>query len=217
MKYSLVLRILLLITLMVSYNSCLTTLYPFFTEKDVTFNSELIGNWVYSRGTERGSISFETIPQGRLSELAPGIRKLSAKGYFVTWKDSTGRPTSKYFVFQAMIGNSFYIDHYPAEMDFEQSVAKVFKEHHIKMHSCYKLNIRGKNLFEMKLLERSFLDDLIERKQVRIRYKELGIPDYKKIITASTEELQQYLFKYGDNPKAYNAAFFYTCTRAINY
>ncbi len=203
--------------LLIFFNSCLTTLHPFFTGRDVVFNPTLIGEWRYVSKSEKGSVFFEAIPQVRLPELAPGIRNMADKGYLVTWKDSTGQPTSKYFVFLAMIGNSFYLDHYPAEMAFEKPVAKIFKEHYLKMHSCYKLNMHGKNILEMKLLEGSFLDDLIAKKQIRIHYEELGQQANRKIITASTEELQQYLLKYGDNPKAYSVEYSYTLTRIINY
>ncbi|HEY6503646.1 MAG TPA: hypothetical protein VIZ28_06685 [Chitinophagaceae bacterium] len=203
--------------LLIIFNSCLSTLYPFFTEKDVVFNSAIIGEWRYTARSGKGSILFEAIPNAKLSELAPGIRKIAGKGYLATWIDSAGSVDSKYFVFLVRIGNSLYMDHYPAEMDYEKPVEDIFKQHHLKKHSCYRIDIRNNDGFEMKLLERSFLDDLIAKNQIRIHYEEKGVYDNKTIITAPTEELQAYVLKYGDNPKAYNTDYSYNCTRVINY
>ena len=198
-------------------SGCLTTLYPFFTEKDLVFNPDLVGLWSYKKPGEEGKVYFEKIPQSRLSELSPGIRKMADKGYLLTWKDSTDTETSKYFVFMAKIGGNFYLDYYPAEMEFEKPLADAFKEQQLKMHSCYRINFRNRDAFEMKMLEASFLDELIDKKRIRIRYEEIEVLEKKRIITASTDELQQYLVKYGDEPKAYNEALSFTCTRIINY
>lgn len=202
--------------MLIVFSGCLSTLYPFFTEKDLAYNPVIIGEWQYASKAEKGSILFQAIPKEKLSELAPGVRKIAAKGYLGTWKDSTGKLKSQYFVFLAKIGNYFYMDRYPTEMDSVNQVAAVFKQHYLKMHTCYRVDISNHNLFSMKRLERSFLDDLIKKNEIRMHYAETG--DFNKtIITASTEELQAYLLKYGDNPKAYNTDYSYMCTRIIKY
>jgi hypothetical protein len=202
---------------LIIFNSCLSTLYPFFTEKDVVFNSTIIGEWQYVTKSDKGSILFEVIPNEKLSELAPGIRKIAGNGYLATWKDSTGTVDSKSFVFLAKIGKFLYMDYYPAEMDLQKPVANVFTQHQLKMHSCYRIDLRSRNGFEMKRLDRSFLDKLIANNKIRIHHEQLGAIDNKIIITASTEELQAYLLMYGDNPQAYNANYSYNCTRVVNY
>ncbi|MGZ5191542.1 MAG: hypothetical protein ACXWCZ_11020 [Flavisolibacter sp.] len=209
--------ILVFLSLSMIFNSCLDTLYPFFTKNDVVFKSTLTGEWKYASNREKGSVYFESIPKKRLEELAPGIREISNKGYLATWKDSTGKIIKNQFVFLTLIGDDLYMDHYPAEMENAIPIAQVFTEHYVKKHMCYKLSMRSGDVFEMKRLERSFLDDLIEKKQIRIHYVELPSPENKRIITASTAELRQYLLKYGANPKAYNDDYSYTCTRVINY
>jgi hypothetical protein len=215
MKNSLL--VLLGFLFLIIFNSCLSTLYPFFTEKDVVFNSTIIGEWQYVAKSGKGSILFEVIPDEKLSELGPGIRKIAGNGYLATWKDSTGKVDSKSFVFLAKIGKFLYMDNYPAEMDLEKPVANIFKQHQLKMHSCYRIDIRSRDGFEMKRLERSFLDNLIAKNQIRIHHEQIGGVENKIIVTASTEELQAYLLRYGDNPQAYNADYSYNCTRVINY
>lgn len=218
MKFSSVITILTLFVLTILFSGCLYTLYPIFTEKDVVFNPEIIGEWQYIGKKGKGSILFEAIPNAKLSELAPGIRKIADNGYLATWKDSTGKADSKDFVFLTKIGRLLYMDHYPAELDLEKPVANIFKQHHLKMHKCYRIDLRNKDGFEMKRLERSFLDDLIKKNQIRIHYVQHSFLHNKIIIiSASTEELQAYLLKYADNPKAYNMDYSYTCNRIINY
>ena len=209
--------IFVLLSLCIIFNSCLDTLYPFFTKNDVVYKSTLNGEWKYTSKKEKGSVYFEPIPKKRLEELAPGIREISDKGYLATWKDSTGKVINNQFVFLTMIGNDLYMDHYPAEMENVKPIDQVFKDHYVKKHMCYKLSMRNGEVFEMKRLERSFLDDLIEKKQIRIHYVELSSPENKRIITASTGELRQYILKYGSNPKAYNDSYSFTCTRVVNY
>jgi hypothetical protein len=208
---------LMLFSFLFVLNSCLSTLYPFFTERDVIFNPILIGKWTCNINGEKHNLTFEAIPEKRLHELAPGIRKLAGRGYLLTWKDSLHKTYSSDFVFLAKIGNNFYLDLYPAEMDFEKLLPDAFKEYYIKMHSCYRIDLQNPNQFKMKRLEASFLDDLIRKKQIRIRYEETGPPEYKRFITAPTKDLQNYLVKYGDHPDAYNGSLSFTCHRFINY
>lgn len=178
-----------LIILTICFTGCLTTLYPFFTEKDVVFKPELIGNWAYTKQAEKGAILFETINQTRSSELYTGIRKIADKGYLVTWKDSNDKPTSQKFVFLAKIGKYFYLDFYPAEMENKNDVDKIFKEQFTKLHSCYRIDLSNPNSFTLKRLNGDFVNELIDKKQIRMSYEKTG----KKIITATTGELQEYL------------------------
>ena len=207
----------MLFGLLVVLNSCLSTLYPFFTERDVVFNSTLIGKWTCVINGEKHNLTFEAIPGKRLHELGPGIRKLADKGYLLTWKDSLHEVYSSDFVFLARIGNNFYLDLYPAEMESERKFPAAFKEYYIKTHSCYRIDLQNPNQFKMKRLEASFLDDLIRKKQIRINYEETGPPENKRFITAPTKDLQKYLLKYGDHPNAYNTSLSFTCKRFINY
>ena len=203
--------------LLVVLNSCLSTLYPFFTERDVIFNPTLIGKWRCDINGEKHNLTFEAIPGKRLHEMAPGIRKLADRGYLLTWKDSRHEVYSIDFVFLARIGNNIYLDLYPAEIEFERILPGAFEDYYIKMHSCYRIDLQNPNQFKMKRLEASFLDDLIRKKQIRINYEETGPPEYKRFITAPTKDLQNYLLKYGDHPDAYNASLSFTCIRFTHY
>jgi len=122
--------------LLLFLSGCLTTLYPIFHEKDAIFNESLLGYWKCAdKGKNTGFMEFKTIREERRSELPPGIREISAKGYLVSRLNNKEEITSQYFVFLAKIGNSHYLDYYPAELPSEKKVNKFYRDHYVKVHS----------------------------------------------------------------------------------
>jgi hypothetical protein len=145
--------------LLVFLSSCLTTLYPIFHEKDAIFNESLLGYWKCSdKGKNISFMEFKKIRGDRKTELPPGIREISDKGYLVSRIDSLGQITSQYFVFLAKIGNHHYLDYYPAELPSEKKVNKFYRDHYVKVHSNYRCDFKDDDHFEMKLFDKSFLD-----------------------------------------------------------
>jgi hypothetical protein len=70
------------------------------------------------------------------------------------------------------------------------------------MHSIYRIKFADNNSIDIQRLDGDYLKNLIKNKQIRIKHEEME--DGSFVITASTEELQQYLIKYSDVPEAYN-------------
>jgi hypothetical protein len=71
------------------------------------------------------------------------------------------------------------------------------------MHTSYRVEFLNDGNFELSQLDESYVTKLIDEKKIRISH-ETGVDD-NKVITASTQELQQYLLKYGDEPAAYRS------------
>jgi hypothetical protein len=202
--------ILFLLPIIILFSGCLATLHPFFFEKDVENAAHLIGQWSYSEGDNYGVLLIEKIPAERKNELSGQIKNIADKGYFISWRDSTGRISAQYFAFLAKIGKHYYFDYYPAETTIDKKINIAFKIHYRKLHSCYKVNFSNFNQFEIKLFDKGFLDKLIDERKLMIKYEQEYL-EGKKVITASTEELQEYLKKYSDNEKAFSRSF--TCKR----
>jgi hypothetical protein len=200
--------------LLVFLSSCLTTLYPIFHEKDAIFKESLLGYWKCAdKGKNISFMEFKKITGDRKTELPPGIREISDKGYFVSKMDSAGQITDQYFVFLAKIGNHHYLDYYPAEMSSQKNVNKLYRDHYVKVHHNYRCDFKDDNHFEMKLFDKSFLDTLISKNQINIRHE---VVDGKNIFTASTDDLQKFIKQYSDNPKAFGNDITY-CNRVIYY
>lgn len=200
--------------LLLFLSSCLTTLYPIFHSDEAIYNESLLGYWKCTDNDKKISyMEFRKIPAYRKSELPPAIQEISDKGYFVSKISSLGDITDQYFVFLAKIGKNHYLDYYPAEMPSQKNVNRFYKEHFIKVHSNYRCDFKDNNHFEIRLFEKSFLDKLISDNKINIRHE---IVDGKSLITASTDDLQKFIIKYGDNPEAYAGNINY-CSRIFDY
>lgn len=200
--------------LLLFLSSCLTTLYPVFHEKDVEYNESLLGYWkCLDKSKNISYMEFRKIPEDYKKELPLNIRKISDKGYLVSRINNSEGVISLYFVFLAKIGNCYYLDYYPAEMQSQKDVNKNYKAHFIKVHSNYRCDIKGSDYFEMKLFDKSFLDRLISKNQINIRHE---VINGKNIFTASTDDLQKFIKQYGDNPEAFGDDITY-CSRILYY
>lgn len=194
---------------------CLTTLYPIFRAQDVVTNDNLVGYWrcLNKQNETTGFLNIKKIPDDRKNELSEKIRKVADKGYLVSMLNPGGEMDGLFFVFLVKIGNSEYFDFYPAETEVQKTVNADHKSHFLKFHTSYKCEVKDTDHFAMKLFDKGFLEELISKQQIRLRYEVTG--DGKKIITATTEELQKFISQYGDSPKAYTADVSY-CVRMAN-
>lgn len=200
--------------LLFSLSSCLKTLYPIFHKKDAIFNESLLGYWKCSDKAKNVSfVEFRKIPDDRKPELPPSIREISDKGYFVSQIDSMGKIKSQDFVFLAKIGKNHYLDYYPAEISSQRNVNKHYRDHYIKLHTNYRFDFKDNDHFEIRLFDQSFLEKLLSDNKINIQYE---MVNGKKLITASTDDLQKFVIKYSDNPDAYGGDITY-CSRIIDY
>jgi hypothetical protein len=191
-------------------SGCLSTLHPLFTEKDVVYDPRLVGTWIAGNGDdpshlENGSIDTAVFEQGSAAsfiELPDALRRLAPRAYVVTYKK--GQKTTKYHAFLCHIGKDYFLDYYPAATPRQKTYDAFYKSHFTKMHSFYRIRFSGNNRFEIELFDDGYLTDLIKQKQIRIQHEVRFDGSY--LITAPTEELQQYVMKYGDVNEAYNSS-----------
>jgi len=175
------------------------SLHPIFTEKDLASNAKVLGTWTDSK--KNNKVLFEQAFPKDLEELDPAFKKQSGKIYMLTNKDAEGNVISRYYAFLVKLGNKYYLDFYPAETEKQKNYDGFFTGHLIKMHLFYNMHFVNDRTFQLKQFDKGFLEDLIKKKQIRIKHEIMDDGTY--FITASTEELQQYLIKYSDVPKAY--------------
>jgi hypothetical protein len=179
-------------------SSCLSTLHPLFTEKDLVFDPRLVGMWS-SRGDNDGTILIKKGSAESFGDLPEALRALADKAYYLTVNDHDG--TLSYYAFLVRIGDDLYFDYYPAQAISKESQNEFFRQHLVKLHSLYHVDFIQNGSFRMKQFDERFLTDLIRNKKIRISHEVMFDGSY--LITASTAELQQYVIKYGDVPEAY--------------
>ena len=188
------------IALLLGLSSCLSTIHPIFTEKDLLFDQRLIGSWKYEAKPSGGTVQIIKATKQDLDHL-PALQKLAGKVYLASYRDGAGDIEAVYFGFFLKLGNNYYMDFYPAETPATKNYDDFYRGHYLKMHTAYRIRFNNSNSFEMKQLDETYLKNLIRDKKIRISHE--TTEDGSFVVTAPTQELQQYLLKYGDTPEAY--------------
>ncbi len=194
-------------------DSCLTTLYPIFYKEDVVYNKQLLGSWKCTDESKKTEyMEFEKTPEDRIALMPENIRDISNKSYFVTRRNSLGEVDAQYYVFLVKIGHNYFLDYYSAELPSQRNVNSQYKAHYIKVHNNYRIQLKDKDHFEIRLFDKGYIEKLITKNQINIRHE---VVDGKIVITATTDELQRFIIKYSDDPGAYTGVT--NCSRIINF
>ena len=189
--------------LIIFLSGCLTTLHPIFTEKDLAYDPKLIGTWKTENQDNKGQVVITNLASESSVELPGNISSIKQKGYFISYQNGPGETSKRYIAFLARIGKHLYFDYYPADRKEDEKIDEFFGAHLVKMHTSYRVEILNDGSFELSQLDESYVTKLIDEKKIRISHE--ADADDNTVITASTQELQQYLLKYGDEPSAYRS------------
>jgi len=189
--------------LLIFLSSCLTTLHPIFTEKELAYNPKLIGVWNTENEGKKGTVVINNLATENSVELPGNISAIKQRGYFIVYQDENGKTSEQYIAFLARIGKHLYFDYYPADKKKDLKLDEFFGVHFVRMHTSYRVEILKDGSFELSQLDGSYVKSLIDEKKIRISHETDA--DDNTVITASTKELQQYLLKYGDEPSAYRS------------
>ena len=189
--------------LLIFLSSCLTTLHPIFTEKDLAYDPTLIGTWNTENEGKEGKVIINNLATENSVDLPGNISAIKQQGYFIIYQDKNGKVTDQYIAFLARIGKHLYFDYFPADKKEDRKLDEFFGVHFVRMHTSYRVEILKDGGFELSQLDGSYVKSLIDEKKIRISHETDA--DDNTVITASTKELQQYLLKYGDEPSAYRS------------
>ena len=89
--------------LIIFLSSCLNTLHPIFTEKDLAYDPKLIGVWNTENQGNKGRAIISNLATENSVELPGNISTIKQKGYFISYQDKDG-DTKQYIAFLARIG-----------------------------------------------------------------------------------------------------------------
>ena len=186
--------------------SCLTTLHPIFTEKDLVLYPRLKGNW--SNQEDGSTANYRPAVANDVKSLSTSMQRNVSKIYMLEERDAKGMLKSKQYAFMVKLGKHYYMDFYPAGLKDGGNEEKFFAAHYVPMHSIYRISFNGDHTYEIQQLDASYLEKLIKNKKIRIRHEVTANGDY--VITAPTEELQKYIVKYSDIKEAYGSSATYS-------
>ncbi len=187
-KISLIITILIFLFL----GSCIPSLFPLYFEKDLITNENLVGTW-----KEDGSLNTWA--------FYPDEDKKSYNLWFLE-KDNNnvddGRP-GILGIFEThlfKLGNNYFFDFYPGENnELEKEINTLMAFHLVPAHTFAKVEI-SKDTIKIFQFDIEHLEDLLENGKIRIRHVR---PDKDIILTATTEELQEFFIKYAEDEEAY--------------
>ena len=195
-----ILNVAYLFCVILLLNGCLSTLHPVFTVDDLVADNRLTGSW--NKPKDGTTTTFRKAKKEELARFSETLKKNADKIYIAKEDSGAGSKEAFYYAFLLRLGNNYYMDTYPSEFDETENTDPFYKAHYIPLHAIYRVYFNNSNSFELKPLDGGYLEKLIRNKQLRIKHEVMPDGDY--LITAGTEELQQYLKKYGDVAEAYD-------------
>jgi hypothetical protein len=174
-------KFILIFNALIFSTSCVPSLQPFYTEKDLILESDLVGDWVDERDND--SWTFQITEEKRYDLILP-----------ITEKTQAGMDAHL-----LRIGRTIFLDLYPKEPQKAEFRSNVYKMHFIPAHTISKIQIEQDSL-SVSFLSSTWIAESIEQDKIKIPHiKTDGII----ILTASTAELQQFLLENLDNPEAF--------------
>ena len=185
--------VIVTIMFLASMTGCLvSSLHPFFKEKDKFYDEEMVGTWI------DGDSCIWTIQSNSFSEyfMGPEITDDSYRITYYEEQDSPGLFTGSLFQLKGVN----YVDFYP-EADKEHCVNDFICWHHIPTHTLARVQYNSDSILLYWFAE-EWLTELFEQNRIRIKHETIGHPDFPRhLLTASTEELQKFIKKYVNGPK----------------
>ena len=164
------------------------SLHPFYKESDVFFKEDLVGAWRDQKNGKWQIVPFE-----------------KKNAYAITLTSDEGAAAT-FIAHLFSLNNSIYLDFIPEEQEGKQ--VDLFAFHLIPSHSLARIHIMDSKHLSIEWLNEEWLAELFEQNKIRIQHEVVydgEVKDENKmyILTASTDELQKFILKYGDDPNAF--------------
>lgn len=163
-----------------------TSVYPFYTAKDVVFDPALVGEWAEPGSTNAASEHWR-------------FEKAGAQAYKLTVQEKEQRTEFDTHLFKLKGGLFFDL------------CSRARADHSLPLHYLLKIT-RNEPALEMSALDYDWLKNLIAKDAKAIRHmvvpKQLGEDgEGDLVLTADTAELRQFILKYEKAPGAFGKGF----------
>jgi len=172
-------------------SSCLVkSLHPFFKESDVVYKPELLGTFL-DEDSATWNIKQHVYSKGFM------LGDTADNSYLVEMIDENG-VQSDFNVHMFELEGYLYLDFFPIQNDRFDDLAGY---HMVPVHSLARLDLVSDDELVISWFDEDWLSKLFEENRVKISHEEIKVGDYKEtkeyVLTASTEELQKFIIKYG--------------------
>ena len=186
-------KVIILVLAMTAMSSCLvSSLHPFYKQKDKKFDSTMVGAWM------DGDSCIWTILPNMVSDgfLEPEVHDSS---YTVTYyEDENTKSILTTTLFQ--LNGVDYVDFTP-DPNEDHCSSDMTSFHHIPVHTLARVQY-CKDSILLYWYGDEWLNELIEQNRIRIKHESIeGLVYDRQVLTASTDELQKFIKKYANDPK----------------
>jgi hypothetical protein len=153
-----------------------TSIYPYYTEKDLVFDPALIGNWAEA-GKTNDSSEFVR------------VERVGEKGYRATFFGNGATNSSDVYLFR--LKQQLFVDTCPTNrsLDF------------VPAHQVSKVTQLGPGFVETANLNYDWFSKLLENNPSAIRH--MVLRDGRVVLTADTKDLQRFILKNVNNTNAW--------------
>lgn len=186
-------KLIILTLALTAMSSCLvSSLHPFYKEKDKKFDTNMVGNWV------DGDSCIWTIHPNMVSEgfMEPEVHDSS---YTITYyEDENTKSILTTTLFQ--LNGVDYVDFTP-DPNEDHCSSDMTAFHHVPVHTLARVQY-CKDSILLYWYGDIWLSELFEQNRIRIKHEPVeGLAYERQLLTASTDELQKFIKKYANDPK----------------
>lgn len=171
-------NILILLGVAILFTGCVPSLHPLFTDKDLVFDPALVGTWVDEDG--KSTWTFQ---------------KSGENAYELVYTEN--EEPAKFQAHLLKLGDFLFLDIFPEESEMKNGLYKGLL---IPAHGFSRIWIEGDSV-RLAYLDPDWLKGMIDKKKIKIDY---DLIDQTIILTAQTNELQNFALKYAEDNKAFS-------------
>lgn len=180
---------------MTMLSGCAVSLHPLGTEETIVEESKILGEWTEVDGNSRW-------------DFAPPSKEERANHYHLTVRDfvpvGTDGMKSKllrgdFIATVVKIKDVQFLDLVATDMKTDGKVSDLQKATHVKVHTFLKMKVDNEHLV-LYSFNQNWLQDELEANPKAVAHT---IIDGRVIFTAKPEQLQKFIAKHLDNPKAF--------------
>lgn len=172
---------MLFITAFMLCGGCTLTLHTLFTPKDLVFDQDLVGSWT---------------TQGNTWDVTPFDKNTGRYMLTTTMKN---QPPGQFYAYHGKINGVRFLELLPKRPDAIHPKT-FFGGHFVGLRSFWKVTLSGDNLTLTPLSSR-WLESMLKQKKLSIKHEKSE--DGLLFLTASTQELQDLVTKYANDPGAF--------------
>ena len=203
-------------------SSCLVrSLHPFCFESDIVYREDILGTYTdQDKGTwtieQKGPKTSNSYSGNFAQRYGPGHNRTPV--YLLKYVDKDKKKvTFTGCLFK--LDNNYYVDFYLESGNSTGEETDLYNMHVLAVHTVAKVII-GKNNLQIKWYNAEWLSELFANNKIRLAHENVEmqsismsfsakgiVPKKEKldniVLTASTEELQKFMRKFANDPKAF--------------